>query len=78
MPERRKPGPKGRGTRSQCTLRLPAEHKAYYQKLADERGLELGQYLTMQLAERHGLDLPDWIPVHDPEAPQQQELRISA
>ncbi len=78
MPERRKPGPKPRGVRGAIATRVPLEHKAHYERCAAERNMPVSDYLALLLAEAHGLPVPEYIRVPDPQAPMQQELRISA
>ncbi|WP_432563690.1 hypothetical protein [Kineococcus sp. SYSU DK003] len=40
--------------------------------------MPVSDYLALLLAEAHGLPVPEYIRVPDPQAPMQQELRISA
>ena len=56
-----KPGPDPKGRRSQITLRLPEAQAALYKTAAHQQGLSLGDYLTLQLALAHELDVPAYL-----------------
>ena len=56
-----RPGPDPKGRRSQITLRLPEAHCALYKDAATAQGLSLGDYLTLCLAEAHGLEIPAYL-----------------
>lgn len=68
MPTSREPGRRGRrpkGTRVAFSFKLPKDHRRQYEHLAAARGLPLGDYLALKLAEVHGLDEPDYISRQD-------------
>ncbi|HEY1818360.1 MAG TPA: hypothetical protein VGG83_00395 [Trebonia sp.] len=56
--ERRKPGPKPKGDRSQITIRIPSEHRDLYEHAARTAGLALSDYLMLVLARAHFLPEP--------------------
>jgi hypothetical protein len=58
---RRRPGPQPKGTRSQFTLRLPADHAAHYKREAEAEGLSLADYFAVVLARGHGLPEPEYV-----------------
>lgn len=58
---RRKPGPKPKGDRSQLTVRLPARDREIYAAAATEAGLPLCDYIAMALAHAHGLPEPEFL-----------------
>lgn len=54
-------GRKPKGKRAQFNFMLPEDHLQLYRELASAEGLPVGDYLTARLAERHDLDVPDYI-----------------
>ena len=55
-----KPGRPAKGDRDQTTVRPPRAHMSIYRAEAAKRGIPLGDYLTLMLAEAHGLDTPHY------------------
>lgn len=51
----------GKGDRVQITVRVPPEHKTWYEAEASCLGLPLSDYLALKIAELHGLKRPKWI-----------------
>ena len=56
-----KPGPAPRGERKPVPVRIPMDQYKIYAKLAEERGIPLGSYIVLLLAETHALDIPSYI-----------------
>lgn len=50
-----------KGERKPVHFRVPTEHREIYEHLADESGLDLGDYLALVLATAHELDVPAYI-----------------
>ena len=69
---RRKPGPVGKGPRTQALIRLPDDHCELYRQQAREQGLCLSDWLVATLAEHNGLEVPEYIRT---ELVKQQYLR---
>lgn len=71
----RRTGPKARwGKRVPVTIKWPVEHRALYDRLAQEQGISLNEYVVRFVAAGHGLPIPP-----DARSPDgQQELAISA
>lgn len=52
-------GPKPRwGDRSPCKVHWPSEHRAVYERAAQEAGLSLNEYLIRVAARAHGITIP--------------------
>ena len=71
------------GARHAHTVRMPVDHFEVYDEAAEDAGLDVGDYLVMQLAHAHGLPTPGYIEERQRKAlaareAEQQEMRISA
>lgn len=66
-----------KGDRRPVTVRLPAAHFERYDQAAREQGLTLNDYLTVVLANRHELPLPDYVPTGGPPRESQPDLLIA-
>lgn len=73
MENRRKPGPKPKGVRSQITLRVPADHRELYAEAASAAGMPLSDYIAVALARAHNLAEPEFIQRN----PDQEELPLA-
>ena len=73
--ERRKPGPKPKGDRSQITVRVPSAHRELYEHAARAAGWGLSDYLMLVLARAHFLPEP---PVPRRMTEVQEELPVLA
>lgn len=56
-----KPGQPSKGDRAAHTVRTPRDHMNRYKAEAAARGLSVGDYLAVVLAEAHGLDAPAYL-----------------
>lgn len=71
---RRKPGQQPKGDRAAITVRVPRDHYDVIFAAAQAAGLSLSDYVTVILAEQHGLPVPDYVT----RSRNQEELPISA
>ena len=56
-----RPGPEPKGDRKQITVRMPRTQHGIYKEAAGRLGMDLGDYLALQLARAHGLPEPAYI-----------------
>lgn len=68
-------GRRPRGDRESTSFAAPREHLALYRAAAQQAGIPLGDYLVIELAKRHELEIPDYYP--DP-ARRQLEMPMGA
>lgn len=68
-------GRKPKGNRSAISCRVPADQKPVLEEAARRRGMFLGDYVAMILAEHHDLPVPDYLL---PQNKGQEALPISA
>jgi hypothetical protein len=54
-------GRAARGDRTPVSTRLPTEQYAVYHREAERLGIPFGSYIALALAEKHGLDTPDYV-----------------
>ena len=78
MEEHRKRGRKPKGNRDAVSALVPVEHKALYERLAEQMGIPLTDYVALYMARAHNLPDPDYIKLPEAGGPVQEELRISA
>ena len=70
----RKPGQQPKGDRAAITVRVPRNHYDAIAAAAHAAGLSLSDYVTVILAEHHGLEVPAYVT----RSRSQEELPISA
>lgn len=61
MVEQKRPGRRGRGARTSINARIPDDQYAIYDAAALKLGIPIGSYITMRLAENHGLPVPEYV-----------------
>ena len=54
-------------------VRVPIDHHNLYERMAEEPGIPLGSWVTMQLAELYDLPIPEYI--HEELAAAEQRRR---
>lgn len=74
MESRAKPGTQPKGDRRAITVRVPRSHWDIFDAARKQAGYRsLSDYITVLLAEHHGLDVPSYAQPHTPG--QEQLLR---
>jgi|APEBP8051072661_1049379.scaffolds.fasta_scaffold04998_2 hypothetical protein len=75
MESRAKPGTRPKGDRRAITVRVPRSQWAIFDGARKRAGYQsLSDYVTALLAEHHGLDVPDYARLDDPD--QEALLRV--
>lgn len=49
------------GDRKKTTIALPSDHYEVYLRAAEAMDLDVGKYITMQMAQAKGLPVPDYV-----------------